>query len=47
MMMNHLTSNILRKIWGLPRWYHTSLLHLTAALNSVFNTVYGRTHLEE
>ena len=35
-------NNILRKIWGLPRRCHTSLLHLTAALDSVFNTVYDR-----
>ena len=35
-------NNILRKIWGLPRQCHTSLLHLTAAVDSVFNTVYNR-----
>ena len=35
-------NNILRKIWGLPRRCHTSLLHLTAALDSVFNNVYDR-----
>ena len=35
-------NNILRKIWGLPRRCHTSLLHLTAALDGVFNTVYVR-----
>ena len=35
-------NNILHKIWGLPCLYHTSLLHLTAALDSVFNTVYIR-----
>ena len=28
-------NNILRKIWGLSRQCHTSLLHLTAAVNSV------------
>ena len=35
-------NNILRKIWELPRWCHTSLLHLTAALDSVFNVVCDR-----
>ena len=34
-------NSILRKIWSLPRC-HTSLLHLTAAVNSAFNTVYNR-----
>ena len=34
-------NNILRKIWSLPRC-RTSLLHLTAAVNSAFNTVYNR-----
>ena len=32
--------NILRRIWGLPHRCHTSLLHFTAALDSVFNTAY-------
>ena len=35
-------NNILCKIRGLPHRCHTSLVHLTAALDSVFNTVYVR-----
>ena len=35
-------NNILRKIWGLPRQCHTTLLHFTAAVDSVFITVYNR-----
>ena len=29
-------NNIPRKMWGLPRWCHTSLVHLTATLRSVY-----------
>ena len=35
-------NNILHEIWGLPSRCHISILHLTAALDSVFNTVYDR-----
>ena len=35
-------NNILRKIWGLPRRCHTSILHLTTALDSLFNVIYDR-----
>lgn len=35
-------NNILRRIWHLPRNYHTNILHLTARLPSLFNVVSSR-----
>jgi hypothetical protein len=35
-------NNILRKIWRLPRHYHTSILHLVASLHSLFNVIIER-----
>ena len=35
-------NNILRRIWHLPRNCHTSILHLTARLPSLFNVVSSR-----
>ena len=35
-------NNILRRIWSLPRTCHTGILHCTAQLNSLYNTVVRR-----
>ena len=37
-------SNIIRKIWSLPRCCHTAPLHLVAGIPSIFNTVLTRSH---
>ena len=35
-------NNVLRKIWSLPRAYHTGILHQVAGLHSIFNVVVSR-----
>ena len=35
-------NNIVRKIWSLPRRCHTAILHCTAGVTSLYNTVISR-----
>ena len=35
-------NNTLRKVWSLPRKCHTSILHFTASLDSMYNTIHRR-----
>ena len=38
-------NNLLRKIWKLPRQCHTSILHCTSSLQSLFNVVVYRSSI--